>query len=84
MDGRYPTSRTAQRHLAQCRARPPQLYDSRLCRKRSATAGSGPRLRWTTTSVRSIAGLLRGGVTGSPNLDGHRKSMSYHLLTLEI
>ncbi|GAA1855360.1 AtuA-related protein [Brevibacterium marinum] len=31
-----------------------------------------------------LAGLLGGGVTGSPNLDGHGKTMSYHLLTLEI
>ncbi|MCF2573520.1 AtuA-related protein [Brevibacterium sp. UCMA 11754] len=31
-----------------------------------------------------LSGLLGGGVTGSPNLDGHGKTMSYHLLTLEI
>lgn len=31
-----------------------------------------------------LTGLLGGGVTGSPNLDGHGKTMSYHLLTLEI
>lgn len=31
-----------------------------------------------------LSGFLGGGVTGSPNLDGHGKTMSYHLLTLEI
>ena len=31
-----------------------------------------------------LSGLLGGGVTGSPNLDGHGKTMSYHLLTLEV
>lgn len=31
-----------------------------------------------------LSGLLGGGVTGSPNLDGHGKTMSYHLLTLDI
>lgn len=31
-----------------------------------------------------LSGLLGGGVTGSPNLDGHGKTLSYHLLTLEI
>jgi len=31
-----------------------------------------------------LRGLLGGGVTGSPNLDGHGKTMSYHLLTLEM
>ncbi|MEQ3551745.1 hypothetical protein WIS52_14825 [Pseudonocardia nematodicida] len=31
-----------------------------------------------------IPGVLAGGVTGSLTLDGHGKTLSYHLLTLEI
>lgn len=31
-----------------------------------------------------LSGILGGGVTGSPNLDGHGKTLSYHLLTLEV
>ena len=28
--------------------------------------------------------VLGGGVTGSPSLDGHGKTLSYHLLSLEV
>ncbi|OLT42650.1 hypothetical protein BJF85_22170 [Saccharomonospora sp. CUA-673] len=31
-----------------------------------------------------LPGVLGGGVTGSATLDGHGKTLSYHLLTLEI
>ncbi|MQA12411.1 MAG: hypothetical protein GEU98_28555 [Pseudonocardiaceae bacterium] len=31
-----------------------------------------------------IPGVLDGGVTGSTVLDGHGKTLSYHLLTLEL
>lgn len=31
-----------------------------------------------------IPGVLGGGVTGSATLDGHGKTLSYHLLTLEL
>ena len=31
-----------------------------------------------------LSGMLGGGVTGSPSLDGHGKALSYHLLTLQI
>lgn len=31
-----------------------------------------------------LPGMLGGGVTGSPVLDGHGKSLSYRLLTLEL
>lgn len=31
-----------------------------------------------------LPGILGGGVTGSPVLDGHGKALSYHLLGLKI
>jgi hypothetical protein len=31
-----------------------------------------------------LPGVLGGGVTGSPLLDGHGKSLSYHLLSLRV
>lgn len=31
-----------------------------------------------------LPGALGGGVTGSLTLDGHGKTLSYHLLTLEL
>ena len=31
-----------------------------------------------------LPGVLRGGVTGATTLDGHGKTLSYHLLTLEL
>jgi hypothetical protein len=31
-----------------------------------------------------LPGVLGGGVTGATTLDGHGKTLSYHLLTLEI
>lgn len=34
--------------------------------------------------VFKLPGVLGGGVTGSPVLDGHGKCISYHLLSLEI
>ncbi|GAB2916536.1 hypothetical protein GCM10027047_13030 [Rhodococcus aerolatus] len=34
--------------------------------------------------VFELPGLLGGGVTGSPVLDGHGKTLGYHLLTLEL
>ncbi|MGY5884275.1 AtuA-related protein [Modestobacter lacusdianchii] len=34
--------------------------------------------------VFTLPGVLGGGVTGSPVLDGHGKALSYHLLSLEV
>lgn len=34
--------------------------------------------------VCELRGVLGGGVTGSPVLDGHGKTLSYHMLTLPI
>ncbi len=34
--------------------------------------------------VYELPGVLGGGVTGSPTLDGHGKTLSYHLLSLQI
>ncbi|MBC2642587.1 MULTISPECIES: hypothetical protein [unclassified Rhodococcus (in: high G+C Gram-positive bacteria)] len=34
--------------------------------------------------VVELPGVLGGGVTGSPALDGHGKTLGYHLLSLEI
>lgn len=34
--------------------------------------------------VYHLQGILQGGVTGSTYLDGHGKTMSYHLLTLPL
>ncbi|MDV7087234.1 hypothetical protein GXW84_36715 [Rhodococcus sp. IEGM 248] len=34
--------------------------------------------------VFEMPGVLGGGVTGSPALDGHGKTLGYHLLSLEI
>lgn len=34
--------------------------------------------------VFELQGILGGGVTGSPVLDGHGKTLSYHLLTLDV
>ncbi|WP_104176693.1 hypothetical protein [Cryobacterium sp. Y50] len=34
--------------------------------------------------VFELPGVLGGGVTGSPSLDGHGKTLSYHLLSLKI
>lgn len=34
--------------------------------------------------VVQLRGLLGGGVTGSPVLDGHGKTLSYHMLTLPL
>jgi hypothetical protein len=31
-----------------------------------------------------IPGVLRGGVTASTTLDGHGKTLNYHLLALEL
>lgn len=35
-------------------------------------------------AVFHLRGILQGGVTGSTYLDGHGKTMGYHLLTLEL
>ncbi|RWZ85102.1 MULTISPECIES: AtuA-related protein [Glutamicibacter] len=49
---------------------------------------SGPVTRKVVDSTRALVftlpGALGGGVTGSPVLDGHGKSLSYHLLTLKL
>lgn len=37
-----------------------------------------------TAMVFELPGVLGGGVTGSPALDGHGKTLGYHLLSLEI
>lgn len=34
--------------------------------------------------VFTLPGVLGAGVTGSPLLDGHGKTLSYHLLTVEV
>jgi hypothetical protein len=34
--------------------------------------------------VCELRGVLGGGVTGSPVLDGHGKTLSYHMLTLPV
>lgn len=34
--------------------------------------------------VFELPGVLGGGVTNSPSLDGHGKSLSYHLLSLKV
>lgn len=34
--------------------------------------------------VCGLRGVLGGGVTGSPVLDGHGKTLSYHMLTLPV
>lgn len=34
--------------------------------------------------VFELPGVLGGGVTGSPSLDGHGKTLSYHLLSLRV
>ncbi|TQC44467.1 hypothetical protein EEB14_37105 [Rhodococcus sp. WS4] len=34
--------------------------------------------------VFELPGVLGGGVTGSPALDGHGKTLGYHLLSLEV
>ncbi|SEN29887.1 AtuA-related protein [Cryobacterium luteum] len=34
--------------------------------------------------VFELPGVLGGGVTGSPTLDGHGKTLSYHLLSLDL
>lgn len=34
--------------------------------------------------VVELRGMLGGGVTGSPVLDGHGKTLSYHMLTLPV
>lgn len=34
--------------------------------------------------VFALPGLLEGGVTGSTHLDGHGKTLGYHLLTLSL
>lgn len=34
--------------------------------------------------VAELRGVLGGGVTGSPVLDGHGKTLSYHMLTLPV
>ena len=34
--------------------------------------------------VAELRGVLGGGVTGSPVLDGHGKTLSYHMLTLPL
>ncbi|WP_440101649.1 AtuA-related protein [Glutamicibacter mishrai] len=34
--------------------------------------------------VFQLPGVLGGGVTGSPTLDGHGKTLSYHLLSLKL
>lgn len=34
--------------------------------------------------VFELPGVLGGGVTGAPELDGHGKTMSYHLLSLSL
>lgn len=40
-----------------------------------------PQLR---AMVFTLPGVLGGGVTGSPVLDGHGKTMSYHLATVRL
>ncbi|SFB28815.1 hypothetical protein SAMN05216266_107265 [Amycolatopsis marina] len=53
----------------------------------------GPRVRGVVTRtvlphlpalVFSVPGVLGGGVTGSTALDGHGKTLGYHLLTLSL
>ncbi|HIX00954.1 MAG TPA: hypothetical protein H9871_12525 [Candidatus Nesterenkonia stercoripullorum] len=38
----------------------------------------------TRALIFRLTGRLGGGVTGSTHLDGHGKSLSYHLLSLEL
>lgn len=54
-------------------------YGGRLTRE--ATRTVMPRL---PGMVFELPGMLGGGVTGSPSLDGHGKALSYHLLSLQI
>lgn len=51
--------------------------------------GSGASVRRVlmptiSAMVFHLSGVLGGGVTGSSYLDGHGKTMGYHLLTLEL
>ncbi|EHK87683.1 AtuA-related protein [Saccharomonospora azurea] len=52
------------------------------------TAVTGPVTRTVLPRlpalVFAIPGVLAGGVTGSTVLDGHGKTLSYHLLTVEL
>ncbi len=47
----------------------------------SVTLHAMPTIRALTFHLR---GILQGGVTGSTHLDGHGKTMGYHLLSLEL
>lgn len=47
----------------------------------SVTRHPMPTLQGLTFHLR---GILQGGVTGSTHLDGHGKTMGYHLLTFEL
>ena len=51
-------------------------------------AVAGPVTRHEVTGLPALVfrlpGVLGGGVTGSTALDGHGKTLSYHLLTLEL
>lgn len=37
-----------------------------------------------SSAVYHLRGILQGGVTGSTYLDGHGKTMGYHILTLPL
>ncbi|QTJ69566.1 hypothetical protein HYG77_31250 [Rhodococcus sp. ZPP] len=51
-------------------------------------AGQGPGRRTCQPNLMAMVfelpGVLGGGVTGSPALDGHGKTLGYHLLSREI
>lgn len=51
------------------------------CEISAVTLRDVPAIEAFTVEMR---GLLGGGVTGSPVLDGHGKTLSYHMLTLPI
>ena len=59
-----------------------------LVRRHFGAAVSGPVTRSEVPGLPAmvfrIPGILGGGVTGSTALDGHGKTLSYHLLALEL
>ena len=59
-----------------------------LVRRHFGPAVSGPVTRSEVPGLPALVfrvpGVLGGGVTGSTALDGHGKTLSYHLLALEL
>lgn len=77
--------------------RPRDPTDFHLLRERLTSprvaAHFGPQVRGEVTRrelplipalVLRVPGILAGGVTGNATLDGHGKSLSYHLLMLDL